>query len=229
MTASGWPASFDDYKRWLAQQVDIIEQATAAALDALITTLAHRHPDAVAHARRVARMATALGRALRLDEATITDIERGALLHDIGKVAMPDALMQKPGPLTEEDIALIRTHVEVGREIVGAAPALAVAADIVGTSHEAWDGSGYPHGLTGEAIPIGARIIAIVDTFDALTWGRGDDDPVVYARAAAELVRCAGSQFDPDVVRAWLRVAEAGSPWSAAQRANGAARVQAVP
>jgi response regulator RpfG family c-di-GMP phosphodiesterase len=99
----------------------------------------------------------------------------------------------------------------------------------VGASHEAWDGSGYPHGLTRDAIPVGARIVAIVDTFDALTWGRGDDDPVVCARAAAELVRCAGSQFDPDLVRAWLRVAEAGNPWTAGQRADGAAPVQAAP
>lgn len=185
-----------------------LESASAATLDALLVTLHTRNPEACAHARRVAQMALMLAHAMGVAEPELTHIARGALLHDIGKVAMPDALIHKPGPLTEEEIALIRTHAQVGHEIVATVPSLREAARVVLHSHEAWDGSGYPAGLCGGEIPLGSRIVAVVDTHDALTWGRICRDAVSTARAAAELVRCSGSQFDPDVVRAWLRVAE---------------------
>lgn len=185
-----------------------LEMATAGAIGALLQTLHTRNPEASAHAARVARMAVDLAVALRVEPAELGDIERGALLHDIGKVALPDALFHKVGPFAEEDVALIRSHVELGRDILRKVPALSRVADIVGASHEAYDGSGYPAGLSGTDIPRGARIISIVDTFDALTWGRNVRDPLTFARAAAELVRCAGSQFDPDIVNVWLRVAD---------------------
>jgi response regulator RpfG family c-di-GMP phosphodiesterase len=152
-------------------------------------------------------MAVTVAHELHIEGPELTHIERGALLHDLGKVAMPDALIHKPGPLTEEEIAIIRTHAQIGHDIVAVVPSLQEAARIVLHSHEAWDGSGYPVGLAGEDIPMGSRITAVVDTFDALTWGRVYRDAVSYARAAAELVRCAGTQFDPVVVHAWLRVA----------------------
>jgi response regulator RpfG family c-di-GMP phosphodiesterase len=192
----------------LAHNFAGLDLASAAGIEELLVTLHRRSPDAGAHARRIARMAVDLGASLELDPRALADIERAALLHDIGKVAMPDALMYKPGPLTDDDIALLRTHVEVGHTIVSTIPALREAAAIIVASHEAWDGSGYPRGLAGEAIQIGARIISVVDTFDALTWGQLHRDPVSCARAAAELVRCAGTQFDPAVVHAWLRVCD---------------------
>jgi len=139
----------------------------------------------------------------------LTQVEHGALLHDIGKIAMPDSLIHKPGPLTEEEIGIIRTHPQIGYEIVRVVPNLAGAAEIILASHEAFDGSGYPKGLKGDEIPIGSRITAVTDTFDALTWSRVYRDPVSVTHAAAELVRCAGAQFDPDVVHAWLRIVEA--------------------
>jgi response regulator RpfG family c-di-GMP phosphodiesterase len=185
-----------------------LDPASAAGIEDLLVTLHRRSPDAGAHARRIARMAVDLGASLELEPRALADIERAALLHDIGKVAMPDALMYKPGPLTDDDIALLRTHVEVGHTVVSTIPALREAAGIIVASHEAWDGSGYPRGLAGEAIHIGARIISVVDTFDALTWGLSHRDPVSCARAAAELVRSAGTQFDPAVVHAWLRVCD---------------------
>ena len=189
-----------------------LDQATAGTIQALLETLHQRNPDATAHASRVARMAVDLAAALHIEPVEMADIERGALLHDVGKVALPDALLHKAGPHSEEDFALIRTHVELGRDILAKVPTLASVAAIVAGSHEAFDGSGHPNGLSGVDIPRGARIISIVDTFDALTWGRDVTDPLTYARAAAELVRCAGGRFDPDYVRAWLRVADPAQP-----------------
>jgi response regulator RpfG family c-di-GMP phosphodiesterase len=119
---------------------------------------------------------------------------------------MPDALVCKPTALNDEDIALLRTHPQIAFAILCGVPSLRLPAEIVLASHEAWDGSGYPRRLSRAAIPIGARIIAVADTYDALTWSRALAEPVSSVRAAAELVRCAGTQFDPDVVQAWLRI-----------------------
>src|SRR5690606_27668046 len=183
------------------------ESATAV----LVQAIEHREPEAAAHARRVSDMARALARAIGLDAAETTDVARGALLHDVGKVLLPDDLVRRRGPLADEQLALIRTHVELGADLVRAVPGLERAAAIVAASHEAWDGSGHPVGLVGEAIPVGARIVAIVDTFDTLTRER-PDDTFTAIRAAAELVRCAGSRFDPAIVHAWLRLAESWRP-----------------
>ena len=180
----------------------------ADATGALLATLGRRDPEAPAHALRIRAMASALAKALGIDGQPLEDIERGALLHDVGKLALPDALLYKAGPLSEDEIALIRTHPAIGAEILGRFPALLSVAEIVGASHEAWDGSGYPRGLAGSEIPIGSRIIAIVDTYDVLTHGRRRLDAVAQVRAAVELVRCAGQQFDADIVNRWLRVAE---------------------
>jgi response regulator RpfG family c-di-GMP phosphodiesterase len=192
----------------LAEAFQELKSASAGALESLVVTLDTRNPDASAHAKRVAEMAVKLGQALGVSGQALVDVEHGALLHDIGKVAMPDALIHKPGPLTEEEITIIRTHAQIGHDIIAVVPSLREAARIVLYSHEAWDGTGYPFGLSGDEIPIGSRITAVVDTFDALTWGRVYRDAVSYARAAAELVRCSGSQFDPDVVHAWLRLVD---------------------
>jgi putative nucleotidyltransferase with HDIG domain len=174
----------------------------------LLAALGRRDPEAPAHALRIRAMASALARALGIGGQSLDDIERGALLHDVGKLALPDALLYKAGPLSEDEIALIRTHPAIGAEILSRFPALLSVAGIVGASHEAWDGSGYPRGLAGTEIPIGSRIIAIVDTYDVLTHGRRRLDAVAQVRAAVELVRCAGQQFDADIVNRWLRVAE---------------------
>jgi response regulator RpfG family c-di-GMP phosphodiesterase len=144
--------------------------ATSAALAALLETLNQRNPEALAHARRVAALSVPVAAELGIDEPMLGTIERGALLHDLGKIAI-----------------------------------LRPAAEIVVATHERFDGTGYPRGLRGDLIPIGARIIAVVDVFDALTSARVYRDPICIDRANAELVRGAGSHFDPDVVAAWLR------------------------
>ena len=133
----------------------------------------------------------------------LDDVARAAELHDVGKIAIPDAILAKPGPLSEDEWAFVRRHPLIGERIVLAAPALRSVSRLVRTSHERWDGTGYPDGLQGEEIPIGARIVAVADAYTAITGGR----PYRAARSAdealEELRREAGTQFDPTVVEAW--------------------------
>lgn len=189
-----------------------VREATAGALEALLVTLHTRNPDAFEHTQRVAEMSVLLADALGVREPELSNIERAALLHDIGKVAMPDSLIHKPAALTEDEVAIIRTHPQIGRDILTAVPFLRPAAEIVMASHEWFNGGGYPCGLAGSQIPLGSRVVAVADAFDALTRSRVYRDPVSVEAASAELVRCAGRQFDPDVVQAWLRIAEPRPP-----------------
>lgn len=129
-----------------------------------------------------------------------------AALHDIGKAAIPDGILSKPGPLDASELAFIRRHTLIGERIVGAAAALTQPSKLVRWSHEQFDGSGYPDGLTGEEIPLGARIIAVADAFDAMVSGRPYRPAVAVEAALAELRRCAGTQFDPQVVVAFEAV-----------------------
>jgi len=177
---------------------------SSADLQSLLESLNHRNPEMLAHARRVAQLSMPVAAALGVDEPALAVIEQGALLHDVGKIAIPDEVIHKAGPLTAIEIAIMRSHAQIGHDITATVPCLRRAAEIILATHERYDGTGYPHGLAGDAIPIGARVIAAVDAFDALTSGRVGHLPSVE-RANAELVRGAGSQFDPEVVAAWLR------------------------
>jgi putative nucleotidyltransferase with HDIG domain len=185
-----------------------VEVTTSGALEALLVAFNSRNPDACAHVKRVAQSAVMLAQTMGVDRSDLADIERGALLHDIGKVAMPDALIHNASRLTEDELAIIRTHPQVGHDILMSVPFLAPAAAIVLASHEWMDGTGYPFGLKGQDIPLGARITSVADAFDALTMARVYRDPVSSAHARAELLRFSGRQFDPDVVHAWTRLAE---------------------
>jgi putative nucleotidyltransferase with HDIG domain len=185
-----------------------LEVASSAALDALLMTLNQRNPETLEHARRVARLSVSVAVELGLAPGEVCAIERAALLHDLGKVAIPDVVIHKPGPLTSDELAIMRSHVQIGHDILHTVPSLRAAADIVVATHERHDGSGYPHGLKGAEIPVGARIIAVIDAFDALTWARVYRGATGVDEANAELVRSAGSHFDPEVVGAWLRAAD---------------------
>lgn len=196
-------------RRELAEAFTRLEVASTATLDALLTTLHRCSPETFHHAKRVARMAVILAERLGLDREAVSDVERGALLHDIGKVAMPGAIINKPGPLSEPEIAVVWSHPQVGHDIVSVVPALQRAATIILASHERFDGKGYPNGLAGDEIPLGARITSVADVFDVLTSPRTYRDPVSTDQACAELARCAGSQFDPTVVTEWLRLVSA--------------------
>jgi response regulator RpfG family c-di-GMP phosphodiesterase len=182
-----------------------VQVTASGALEALLVAFNSRNPEACAHAKRVAGSAVILAQTMGVSRSALVTIERGALLHDIGKVAMPDSLIHKAGRLSEEELAVIRTHPQVGHDILMAVPCLREAAAIVLASHEWVNGTGYPLGLTGDEIPIGARITAVADAFDALTMSRIYREPVSAERANAELLRYSGRQFDPDVVRAWFR------------------------
>jgi diguanylate cyclase (GGDEF)-like protein/putative nucleotidyltransferase with HDIG domain len=158
------------------------------------------------HVVGVADLAEQVGHRLALETAEIAHVRRAAALHDIGKVAIPDAILHAPRKLTPEEWGYMRQHTIIGARIIAAAPEMAPVADIVRSSHERYDGGGYPDGLAGENIPLGARIVAVCDSYEAMTTTRAYRAAVPDWRARAELVRCAGSQFDPRVVEAFLAV-----------------------
>jgi response regulator RpfG family c-di-GMP phosphodiesterase len=176
------------------------------ALHGLISMLALHERDGREHATRVSRLATALGDELGIAGPALVDIERGALLHDIGKIDMPAALLYKPAPLTDDEWAIMRTHPQVGYDLLKKVPSLTGAAEIVLASHEAYDGSGYPRGLRGDAIPIGSRILAISDSYDSMTRPHTQRPAMQAVHAIEEIERCSGTQFDPRVVEALGKV-----------------------
>jgi diguanylate cyclase (GGDEF)-like protein len=180
--------------------------ASRQSLDVLVRVLTERHADLGAHLLGVARLAGAVASRLGLGEADTAEIQRGAQLHDLGKIAIPDAILSKPGALTDDEWAFVRQHTLVGERILGAAPSLAGAAKLVRSSHERIDGAGYPDGLAGDAIPLGARIIYVCDAFDAMTADRPYRPGMSEQEAVDELWRCAGTQFDASVVEAFCAV-----------------------
>jgi diguanylate cyclase (GGDEF)-like protein len=168
--------------------------------EVLLQALYEREPDLFGHTRGVATLAVEVGRRLGVTGHALEELERAAQLHDIGKIAVPDQILRKPGQLTDDEWAFIRQHTLVGQRILAASPALRRIGDIVRATHERWDGAGYPDGVAGEAIPLPARIIAVCDAFDAMTAARPYRPPLEPSAAVEELIRCAGSQFDPAVV-----------------------------
>jgi diguanylate cyclase (GGDEF)-like protein len=180
--------------------------------DVLLRALAERHPDLGEHVDGVADLVEAVGVQLGVEGEELAQLCHAAALHDIGKVALPRSVLAKPGPLNDEEWAFMRRHTIIGERILAAAPSLGAAARLVRSSHEAWDGGGYPDGLAGTEIPLGARIIAVCDAFDAMISARPYASPTTAEEAIAELRRCAGRQFDPGVVAAFERVvAERGA------------------
>ena len=137
-------------------------------------------------------------------------LARAAELHDVGKIAIPDEILHKPGPLEDSEWELMRRHTLIADRILSATPALRPVAQLVRSSHERWDGAGYPDGLSGERIPLGARIIGICDSFDAMTSQRPYQDAMSPREALAELRRCAGTQFDPGLVEEFHAMVEDG-------------------
>ena len=169
----------------------------------LVRALSERHPDLVSHNADVSRMAELVTHQLNVPADQIAAMHHAAELHDIGKVGIPDAILSKPGPLDADEWAFIRRHTIIGERIVAGAPALAEVGRLVRSSHERWDGAGYPDQLAGEEIPVGSRIIAVCDAYDAMLSDRSYQPARSVSAAIAELRSCSGSQFDPAVVEAF--------------------------
>jgi two-component system, cell cycle response regulator len=166
----------------------------------LMQLLTEREPSLHDHVCDVGQLATAIGRRLELDSEQLDELRRAAELHDLGKLAVPDQVLNKPGPLSESEWRLMRQHTIIGERILNAAPALRPVARLVRSSHERWDGEGYPDRLARTEIPLGSRIIAACDAYDAIISRRSYDAARSSEEALAELRRNAGSQFDPEVV-----------------------------
>jgi two-component system, cell cycle response regulator len=170
------------------------------SLGLLLKVLSEHSPGVLEDLNRVAHFATATAAGLGLSESEVELIEIAARLHDVGKLAIPDAILTKAGPLDEDEWAVMRTHSEIGQRILAAAPSLAHAAKLVRSHHERHDGFGYPDRLAGDKIQVGARIIAVCAAFVAMMKHRPFSDAITVNEALAELRRCSGTQFDPQVV-----------------------------
>ena len=186
-----------------------LEQTYRGTAAALAAALEARDAYTADHARSIADLAVDLGRTLHLDEDELRDVHYGALFHDIGKIAVPDAILNKPTALDEEEMSVIREHPLVGERILEPLVFMSAVRRIVRHDHERWDGAGYPDGLRGDDIPLGARIVFVVDAFDAMTSERPYRKAMSRSRARREMQRHVGTQFDPAVVRALFATLDA--------------------
>jgi diguanylate cyclase (GGDEF)-like protein len=191
-------------QRMYAQKRRGRASASRQSRDVLLRALTERNPELGTHLHDVADLAAATAASLSLPEDEAERIRQAAELHDVGKVAIPDAILQKPGPLDDYEWAFIHRHTLIGERIVAAAPDLRAVATLVRSSHENFDGTGYPDRLAGHDIPLGSRIIAVCDAFDAMTTDRPYRHAMDIDTAIVELRRAAGSQFDPTVVERFI-------------------------
>ena len=207
----------EKYRQNLEQMVDQrTEQLRAAlwriestydeTLEALAAALDLRDNETAGHSRRVTLYSVQIARRLRLDEEQMKHLARAALLHDIGKIGIPDAILLRPARLNDEEKAIMETHVRTGYDLLGRIGFLTQAAHVVLAHHERYDGTGYPQGLSGDQIPLGARIFAVADTLDAMMTDRPYRRACSYQAAREEVLRESGRQFDPRVVDAFLSV-----------------------
>jgi HD-GYP domain-containing protein (c-di-GMP phosphodiesterase class II) len=174
----------------------------------LLTALGHRDQSLQLRHNGVAALAEKLCNKLELSQIESQLVGLAAELHDVGKEAVPDEVLNKPGPLDEREREFIRQHTIIGQRILGVSPALNYVAQLVRSSHEATDGTGYPDGLRGDQIPLGARVVAVCDAFDAMVSERPYRDAMSVQEAIAELKRCSGTQFDAKVVEAFTSIIE---------------------
>jgi putative nucleotidyltransferase with HDIG domain len=203
---SNLEALVDQRTKELRETIAELERSYDVTLEALGDALDLKDAETEGHSRRVTAFTIQIARAMGLDQETMRALARGAFLHDIGKMAIPDAILRKPYPLNAEEKAIVQEHSYLGYRMLKKIPFLAEAADIVYCHQEHWDGTGYPRQLKGDEIPLGARIFAVADTLDAIT----SDRPYRAARsvdaASEEIAAWSGRQFDPFVVNAFLSI-----------------------
>jgi response regulator RpfG family c-di-GMP phosphodiesterase len=199
-----------DYREQLEQQLREKEEELRRTYDGTVIGFAAmmegKDASTMAHLFRVRDYCTLLGRELGLPDKRLRDLQLGSMLHDIGKYRIPDSILTKPGPLTDDEWVIMRKHPEYGATFVQHIPFLAGAYDVIAHHHERYDGGGYPDGLAGEGVPLAARIFSVVDAYDAMVSKRCYKDAQPSMDAIAELRRCAGTQFDPEVVEAFERI-----------------------
>ena len=181
-----------------------LEQSYDYTLEALGGALDAKDAETEGHCQRVTAFTIAIARAMDVDKSLLRQIARGAFLHDIGKMGVPDQILRKPGPLTEQEREVMRKHCQIGFDVLERIPFLKEAAEIVLTHQECYDGSGYPRGLKGEQIPLGARIFAVADTLDAMISDRPYRKALPISAARAEIQLYSGRQFDPRVVQVFM-------------------------
>ncbi len=182
------------------------QESAANAVHGLLSMLELHLADSRGHATRVAALSLALADELGISDGLLLDLERAALLHDIGKLDMPSGILTKPAPLNDDEWTVMRTHPQVGYDLLTRLSGFAPAGEIVVAHHEAFDGSGYPNRLKGEEIPLGARILTVADSYDSMTHPHTQRPAMFPALAVSEIERCRGTQFDPDVAVALGRV-----------------------
>lgn len=185
-----------------------LRESYEATLDALVSAIESRDCETKHHCRRVQAYAVMLAQRLGVPSDALADISYGALLHDVGKIGVPDSILLKPGKLSEEEWRTMRNHTMIGYKMVSRIKFLKGAADIVLYHHERWDGRGYPYGIAGEEIPLGARIFSVIDALDAITSKRVYKEAIPVDAAKREIQSVAGSQFDPRVVDAFLKITD---------------------
>ena len=185
-----------------------IELTYDETLENLAAALNLRDNDTAGHSRRVTLHSVEMARKLNLSPTELKQLERGAYLHDIGKIGIPDSILLKPGKLTPEETLVMQSHVRIGYELMSRLTFLSFAAQIVLTHHERFDGKGYPQGLAGEEIPLGARIVAVANAFDSMTSDLPYRRRRPYSVARAEIQREAGKQSNPEVVEVFLSIPE---------------------
>jgi putative nucleotidyltransferase with HDIG domain len=188
----------------LNEALHSLETMHAATLQSLGKAIDFRDRSTSGHSHRVASWTTGIARKIGISGSELKNVEHGSLLHDIGKLKIPDEILLKPGELNDVEWRIMRRHAEFGKEFLDSIDFLRPAVDIVYAHHEKFDGSGYPRSLRGEAIPVGARCFAIVDAVDAMIFKRPYNRPVSFERASAEIRRCAGGHFDPELVEVAL-------------------------
>ena len=185
-----------------------IEQSYDQTLQALGRALDLKDAETQGHCERVTAFTIAIAKAMRIDAVMLPQIARAAFLHDIGKMGIPDRILRKPGPLDDDERTIMRTHCEIGYNMLIQIPFLREAAEIVLSHQEYFDGSGYPRGLRGEKIPLGARIFAVADALDAMISDRPYRRALPIEHARNEILRCSGTQFDPQVVETFLSMGD---------------------
>jgi diguanylate cyclase (GGDEF)-like protein len=189
-------------QRMYAQKEKRRPSTSRQTRDILLQALRERDPELGEHMSAVGELARRVGQRMKLLPEELDETVRAAELHDIGKMAIPDAILHKPGPLDEREWAFVHKHTIIGERILSAAPALVPVAKVVRSSHERWDGQGYPDGLVGEATPVGARIVSVCDAYHAMTSARPYGTTLDAEQGLSELRKAAGSEFDPRVVAA---------------------------